>query len=215
MSHIVEIKVYDNEYDEKSQIPCNSAKIIPLLEEKYNKYKWAWICHDKDVNKDTGEIKKCHWHFVINATNTTISLDKIRRDYKVSYSNVYTKDDWNETVKYLAHRTTKAIKSGKHQYDISDIHCNFDITDIFIQNGDGELNEPYILDEIVKAYFDKNLTFRELGKYADELGAWKFFRKNIYLIRTCIEDEKNKRKKAKYYKEVYYNSVPNHDIVEF
>lgn len=194
-AHIVEVKLYiENEYDPHSPIPCNSAGVIPLMEERYSNYKWAWCVHDRDTLKNSHDLCKPHIHFSINATGTTLSLDKIRRDFSISYSNVYAKDDWNETVKYLAHRTKSALADpDKFTYDVSDIHSNFDVNPIFSGEVKSEDDEISILQELMHQYFDKDMSLLDLGKYCNDIGAWRFFKKNFNMLVRIIKDEETRR----------------------
>lgn len=201
-AHILEIKVYpENKYIPNSKVPCNSADIIPLLEAKYNKYKWAWILHDKDLLSDgSGELCKPHVQFAICATNTTLSLDKIRREYSISYSNVYAKDDWNETVKYLVHRSKKSVSDpNKYKYSLCDLHANFDYSIIFGQGMKDVLDESDLLVHLVKTYFEKNLSLLDLGKYAGSIGQFGWYRKNFSLINAIINDERKRYTKTRNY----------------
>lgn len=193
-AHIFEIKVYpENRYNADSKIPCNSADIIPLLEKRFDKYKWAWILHDRD-RKEDGELCKPHIQFLVNATGTTISLDKIRRDYSISYSNVYAKEDWVESVKYLLHRSRKSINnSNKFKYPLTDLHYNFNIDYIFTGKMNEVLDEADVLVNIIDTYFQNNTwSMLDLAKYCNSINQFGFFKKNYYMIERLINDERKK-----------------------
>lgn len=190
-AHIFELKVYpENHYNANSKIPCNSADIIPLLEKRFDKYKWAWILHDKDLKED-GTPCKPHIQFLVNAVGTTVSLDKIRRDYSISYSNVYAKEDWIESVKYLLHRSRKSIgDSNKYKYPLSDLHYNFNIDYIFEGKIGEALDECDVLVHLVEKYLDNpSWSYLDLAKYSGSIGQFGFYKKNFYTIERHINDE--------------------------
>lgn len=191
-AHIFEIKLYcENRYNEKSNIPCNSADIIPLLEARFNKYQWAWVLHDKD-KFDDGTPKKAHVHFLVNATNTTISLDKVRRDFSISYANVYAKDNWEQSLKYLLHRTEKCYEDNKYVYPDDALHSNFDAGYYFITKALKEKKEAQLIVQFVVQYYKQNMSLLDLTKYADDIGEYKFFHKEFNKIVKIIEDERQR-----------------------
>lgn len=191
-AHIFEIKLYpENRYNPESKIPCNSTDIVPLLEKRFQKYNWAWVIHDADKFED-GTLKKAHLHFACNATNTTVSLDKIRRDFSISYSNVYAKDNWEETVKYLLHRTNKAIADGKTVYPIDALHSNFDSSYYFVTKALKEEQEAALMIQFVVQYYEQNMSLLDLVKYAQDIGQYKFLHKEFNKIVKIIEDERKR-----------------------
>lgn len=191
MAHLVGIKLYpENAFNLNSKLPCNSADIIPTILDRYSKYKIAWILHDKDKLEDGTTLCKPHIHLNINATNTEISLDKIRREFKISYHNVYPLDNWEESIKYLCHLSNRSIHDkNKYHYNVSDISANFDLSEIF---DDLQIPEITIVKDICHYALENRLNLLELMDYVEDNGWSKIYRKWFYTIEHTINDAKRK-----------------------
>lgn len=92
---------------------------ITNIIEQYGKY--AWILHDKDVDKE-GELKDPHYHIYLEFPNAR-SLNSIAEELNIPPNMIEVVRDKNGILKYLTH----ANNPEKYQYDISEIHSNFDI----------------------------------------------------------------------------------------
>ncbi len=93
---------------------------ITALVEQYGKY--AWILHDKDVLPDTGELKDPHYHIFLEFPNAR-SLNSVASELDVPPNMVQIVRDKKGILKYFTHQNSPE----KYQYDVSEIHCNFDI----------------------------------------------------------------------------------------
>ena len=47
-------------------IVYNEEDLIKLINySQLNNVDYAYVMHDKDINNDTGELKKLHYHFIL------------------------------------------------------------------------------------------------------------------------------------------------------
>lgn len=90
-------------------------------------YHWAYILHDSDVDED-GFIKKPHYHFIMYFQNERLySRVKFFVESFSNEHNLFSGDILSKRVRYLVH----ADHPKKFQYNINDIHSNFDISRFF------------------------------------------------------------------------------------
>jgi hypothetical protein len=92
---------------------------------------FAWILHDKDINSETGEPKKPHYHFLV----------ELYSRQRGSWFKQFWTDDlgrvFPEAVRspkacfgYLTHSDEKSEKLGKYRYSDSEVTSTFeDIAD--------------------------------------------------------------------------------------
>ena len=89
--------------------------------------KYAYILHDKDTKED-GTKKEDHWHIVIQMTKSYY-LDSVAKWFGVEPQYVEKKKGhgaFMDCVRYLTHEDPKQQKKGKHFYEDSCVHANFD-----------------------------------------------------------------------------------------
>lgn len=105
----------------------------------------AYCIHGRDINLETGELKKKHAHFIVVFNgNTTYNhaLDSFRRLDKYEDKTAFNKVEQCLNVRgaynYLIHDTESARKQGKTLYDESERVCvnGFNVTD-YEQDDDG------------------------------------------------------------------------------
>lgn len=103
------------------------ANIIELIETKMKPTpeKYAVIVHDKEVDKD-GNAKEPDLHVMMRFKNTRY-YSGVAKDFGDKPQYIEGWDDNEENgFAYLVHATAKARKEGKHLYDTSEVHANFD-----------------------------------------------------------------------------------------
>lgn len=97
-------------------------RITKLLDDEFKSVRYAYIKHDKDCDKETGEIVPVHYHYYIEYEGprsiTTISNYLDIPDYMVQIVH-----DKVGILRYLTH----IDNPEKAQYSLDDINCNFDI----------------------------------------------------------------------------------------
>jgi len=93
---------------------------ITVMVEQYGKY--AWIMHDKDAHPETGELKDPHYHIYLEFPNPR-SLNSIANELGIEPNMVEVVRDKKGMIAYLTHSRSPE----KYQYDISEVHSNFEI----------------------------------------------------------------------------------------
>ena len=93
---------------------------ITGLVEQYPKY--AWIKHDKDFDRETGELKDEHFHIYLEFPNPR-SLNAIANELGIESNMIEVVRNKDGILNYLTH----ARSPEKYQYDISEVHSNFEI----------------------------------------------------------------------------------------
>ena len=88
--------------------------------EQYGKY--AWILHDKDVILETGELKDAHYHYYLEFPNAR-SINSVADELGIEPNFIEVVRDKKGILNYLIH----AKNPDKYQYDISEVHSNFDL----------------------------------------------------------------------------------------
>lgn len=96
-----------------------------------NKYQYAWIVHDSDINEETGKLKAPHIHITFYDENklALYKLKEVLRDADEQHYEFMRRKDAG--FLYLTH-TAKGDKD-KHQYPIEDVKANFDYVE-YINN---------------------------------------------------------------------------------
>lgn len=90
--------------------------------------KYAYIKHDKDVDFETKEPKKPHFHIVLQF-KTPIFTHQIAKWFNIKNNYVDVPKGQNafiQCVKYLTHESKKEQEKGKHLYEDVEVLSNFD-----------------------------------------------------------------------------------------
>ncbi len=119
---------------------------------------YAWILHNKDTDSETGELKKPHYHFLI----------QLYAKQRGSWFKQFSSDDLGDVLHracycpegaydYLTHSTKAAIAEGKYIYDASELHST--LTEFEADEDDKKKIELSKLRELV---LDKKMPPNEL-----------------------------------------------------
>lgn len=100
---------------------------------------WAWCYHDKDVWTEddelqdashvAGEVKPPHFHVAINLPKNAVEIEIIARWFGVPMNFVEIargRGAFLDCVEYLTHEAPKQQALGKHRYEDSEVHANFE-----------------------------------------------------------------------------------------
>lgn len=87
---------------------------------------FAWILHDKDTDKETGENIRPHIHVDLKFDNPRdlSSVSDLFKDEEQYVELIKGKYGWENSLAYLCHRT--ANSKEKYQYDFGEVHASFD-----------------------------------------------------------------------------------------
>ena len=106
--------------------------------------KWAYIKHDKDIDQETKEQKKPHWHIVLIFKNAA-PINQIAKWFGIEPQYVSSikggRNAFIQCCEYLTHENEKQQELGKHRYEDSEVFSNFNFRE--------ELDK-YLEDKLLK-----------------------------------------------------------------
>lgn len=156
---------------------------LNLLTTLTNKYDYAYILHDKDLD-DNGELKKEHFHLLLffkNARYFSSILKSIEID---NPQLIQKKKDKRLSIRYLIH----ADSPNKYQYSLDELHTNIDLSLYFNNNVSRETLEVQILYNYI---LDNNCSLQSLLYYAINNNLWSTFRRNYSILKDLWVDKIN------------------------
>lgn len=121
---------------------------------------YAFILHDKDVNKDTGEVKTKHLHCVLMLEDRKRLITIIRDiskelSFNINLISIEKVNDLVGSIQYLIHRNDKE----KYQYNIDDIVYQWNdknefLTYIEMENNNLSLDRLVNIVDNAQSYID-------------------------------------------------------------
>lgn len=149
-----------------------------------NFVKFAFCLHDKDVDPDTGELKKPHIHWVGKRSQTTIQHVSSLIGLPERDINICKK--FNKAVRYLIH----ADDANKFQYPVDDVEINFE----FVFDDSLDLLR---LNMLVQYLYENRITsVGLLYKYAFKNGCISELRRNFSILSAMIAEIKEEDNKV-------------------
>ena len=106
----------------------NEETIKNVLSSYKSIEKYAYIKHNKDIDFETKELKKPHFHIVLQF-KTPIYTHQIAKWFCIKEQYIDVPKGQNafiQCVKYLTHESEKEQKKGKHLYEDVEVISNFD-----------------------------------------------------------------------------------------
>jgi hypothetical protein len=103
-------------------------KIKSVFTSYKNIDKFAYIKHNKDIDQNTGELKKPHWHIVIKL-KTPVPISQVAKWFGIKENYIEIPKGQNafiQCVQYLTHESAKQQEAGKYLYPDSEVFSNFD-----------------------------------------------------------------------------------------
>ncbi|WP_371824399.1 Rep family protein [Lactobacillus taiwanensis] len=125
---------------------------------------WAYIKHDKDVDKD-GKLIRPHYHVVLKYEypQSILSIATLFKD-QTQYVEIWSGRIAN-AYSYLIHETTEAV--DKHHYQDNEVVASFDFHKKMEEIRKKIKKSPKYVMEMIERYANKKMTYDELAK---ELG---------------------------------------------
>ena len=165
----------------------NTDEVLEHIKSYFDQ--WAYCLHDKDVNDESGEIKKAHYHWVGSVKNP-VSLSTISNAIGVpsNYIEFVRKkgnaDNWKGAVRYLVH----ASNPEKYQYDAQSVVTNFDVTRYI--NAYDETQQIVKIVGFIRE--NPNCTFEQVFDFAVMNGCYSEFRRGAYIINKIMNERLGK-----------------------
>lgn len=130
----------------------SADEIVKLLDQFKQIKRYALILHDKDLN-EVGEIKKPHYHVLLDFSPQTAPTEWTANLLKVQVNNVNRVRNWSKAYDYLTHKNDP----NKYQYDPLLIKSNYEhveapqranLNDLITSIANGELRPYQFSNEI-------------------------------------------------------------------
>lgn len=147
-------------------------------------YDYASIVHDKDVDFETGEIKKSHTHVVVSFNNAKWNT-AFAEEIGIGENYIQSIRSYENCLEYLIHYNDDT----KFRYDIEEVQGSLkNKLKKFIINDDKDENEKCI--ELLKYIDDFNdyLTIRQFAEYCANCGMWDVFRRSASIYLSIINE---------------------------
>lgn len=166
------------------------------LEKIKNDYNYAYILHDKDCDNDTGEVKKSHYHVIVEYPNAKWN-SAVANDLGITENYIQQCGNYELALEYLIHYND----IDKYQYDIDEVHGTLKKKLQRLLKNDGK-DEIERIDELLTFINEskKNISYLEFSKFCVEVGKWDVYRRSAIIFIKMIDEhnyyisEKEKKK---------------------
>lgn len=169
-----------------------------------------WIKHDKDLD-DEGNVKKPHYHFVIQLKNAC-TLSSIAKRLEVNENMLEYVKNVNSSLKYLIHYND----DNKYNYDMNDVQSNSEkLKRRFLDLVSKDTPETDKMVSIYEFIHKQNdyIDFNILFKYAVKNNIWDAYRRNYAIIKDLVNDHNGKINAKLYHSgEDFYNNLSENDL---
>ena len=175
-ARIFNIMQYER-HPESGEVLLLEDKIKEALQHK-TITRYAYVMHDKDVysahdeeqneNHKKGLPKPRHWHIVLEFKNNAIEIGVVAKWFGIAENFVDVakgRGAFLDCAQYLTHEDSKQQKLGKHRYEDSEIHANFDFRSELIKRAEQRMKYGKELsdkDELRNRVLFQGLTIRQL-----------------------------------------------------
>lgn len=163
-------------------------------------FEYAYSVHNKDIDQETGELKKEHTHVVIMLENAR-TLESISKEINIEQNRVERVRNKRKMIRYLIHMDNKE----KTQYNKDNIisNCLEKIEKYLKEN-----NETSEVKEIFEWIYtvDRYLYYHEVIEYVIYKNYYATFRRGQGIFRQIIEEHNKlylEKKESEKMKEEY------------
>lgn len=171
-----------------------------------------WIRHDQDINEETGELKKPHYHVVLKLKNACTISALAKRIYVEEHMIEMVKKSLNGCLRYLIHYGS----DSKFQYDKELVQSNNDKLlrrfDDLVSKETPEVDKVVGIYEFIQSqndYIDPNILF----KYVVKNNIWDAYRRNYAIIKDLVNNHNGKINAKLYHSgEDFYNNLSGYDL---
>lgn len=151
-------------------------------------YDYASIVHDKDVNIETGEIKKEHTHVVVSFSNAKWNT-AFAEEIGITENYIQSIRSFESCLEYLIHYNDDT----KYQYDIEEVQGSLkNKLKKFVINDNKDENEKCLeLIEYIDSYYGY-LSIKDFSLYCCSVGMWDMFRRASGIYLSIIQEHNSK-----------------------
>lgn len=157
---------------------------IEALEFIKNHYDYAYILHDKDWDKN-GEIKKEHYHIVINCPNAIWNTAlSVKLGIEINY--IQNCRNYDLALNYLIHMNDDT----KHQYDIEEVKGTLVEKIKKALNNDDVAEDEKVMIMINYLESTQDLSFKSFVIYACNNGYYDVFRRSATIFIKLLDEQR-------------------------
>ncbi len=162
------------------------TQFLSLKQEKES----IWIRHDQDINEETGDYKKPHYHFVIQLKNAC-TLSALAKRLHVNDNMLEYVKNMTSSLKYLIHYGD----DNKYNYNKEDVQSNSEklkrrFQDL-VSRDIPEVEKVITIQEFIENFPDF-IKISVLSKYAQKHNMWDAFRRNYSIIKDLANEHNGK-----------------------
>ena len=143
---------------------------------------YAKILHDRDVNPDTGEIKKPHYHVVIRFQNAKWNTS-LASDLGIGENYIEESRNLKRSLLYLIHY----YDEDKFQYSVEDVEGSLKKRLLEIIKNDDKTESEKVIELL--NYIDDcdyEIDLSAFIRYVASIGYWDIFRRSPYVFEKYI-----------------------------
>lgn len=159
-------------------------------------YHCAYILHDKDTITQAdidehpdrgyvlGEIKKPHWHIVLNVSGCRY-VNSLAKEFNIKPNYILRCDSYEKALAYLTHFNNE----NKYQYSIDEVDGDLKSKLYKIIENEGKDEDERILDLLL--YIDQYpgyLSVTMFAYYCQSQGKWDMFRRSASIFINLIRE---------------------------
>lgn len=161
-------------------------------------YDYAFILHNKDVNENSGEVKKEHWHVVIRTGENAIWNTALAKELNITDNYIQRCRNLDRALLYLLHYNDKE----KAQYPIDEVkgllkkRLKIAISkDDKTEQEKAEILIDFILSQTIQ------IRFTDVIKKACNLGYYDTVRRSPMIFKKLVDEQNEQLKIISVYSE--------------
>lgn len=146
-----------------------------------------YIRHDNDVNEETGEPKKPHYHYVLRLKSACTISALSKRIEVPEHMIEPVKKSFNGSLKYLIHYGLE----NKYQYEVDEVKGNSERLkrkfEYLVNTETPEVEKVMSIQTYIESYYGP-LTMAMLGRYVQKINQWDAFRRNMTYFSKILDE---------------------------
>lgn len=151
-------------------------------------FEHLYILHDKDVDLKTGELKKAHYHVVIEFKSAKWR-SALSKEIGITENYIEQVKNYENVLEYLIHYND----DDKYQYSLDEVKGTFKgKLEKFLSNDGKDENEKSLelIDYIVE--YPSELTLSSFSYWVAGVGKWDIFRRSSAIFIRIIDEHNSK-----------------------
>lgn len=162
---------------------------VQALEKIKASYDYACVLHDKDVDVESGEVKKSHWHVVLVSGKNAIWSSSLSKELGIDGNYIQQCRNVDRALEYLIHFN----EEEKHQYSIEEVNGTLKarLNQLINCTNKSESDKVTELIEWIETY-QGYLTISAFSKHCASVGMWDVFRRAGTIFIKIIDEHNMK-----------------------